>query len=366
MWWWLLACNGAPMSEPVGGPGGRTVAEVWDDPPVSGATITLRGATVLTARTRDGVSVIVQDATTGQGLEIRAGAALDGWPPEVGTSVDLGVVYEGAVDAPRAWLTDRDDIVVVGEAEPIVTETAPDRAPRPWTLGSWPEVTVTSPSDPTGRASTDAPFSLDGRFGVVAPGIGSSGPMIGIVTETNDVALRTEADWSGTQLELAAVETTVRRVLDGAHASGAWVQLDATQVTPWSRGGRAAVVQDEEGGGLWVDVEGFGAPPTSVEDRATWLGEVRASGETWRLRTWEPPVVHGKGTARTRETREHGALVVETVSGLGEVDPYGERALVDGTLLDDRFRDLAGLPDPATLRAVVDTTGGAVRLAVLP
>lgn len=367
MWWLLLAvgCGPTPSEPPsIDTPVGRTIDELWTNPPVAGATITVRDAVVVSRSTQDGLSAYLQSTTSTRGLEVRAAGPLDGWPPDIGTAVEVVVVFEGIGGAPRGWLRDRDDVAVVGTAA-VQTEPVDGGAPRIFTLARWPTITITSPADPTGRATTDGGFALDGRFGVAAPGPGSSGSMVGIVTELGGVALRSDVDFEGERVALAAVETTVARVIEGAHAQGDWVRLEATQATPWSRGGRVVVVQDETGRGLWTDVEGFGPFRSSVGDRAWWQGELRESGGVWRLRTWVQPEVTGAAAVVLSEVEAHGAVVERGFTELGDVDPYGERPVAEG-LLDDRFVDLAALTNVDELRVAVDASKEASRYAVLP
>ncbi len=358
----VAACTGAGTSPEVGAEPGRTVRSLWEDPPVVGASVLVREAVITSGRGADGLTVYAQQPETTLGLEIRAAASLHGWPPPVGTPVSFRAIYEGPPTAPRVWLQDVDSVEVLGElAEPTVRDE-PTGAPPPFTLARWSGIVIETRADPTGRLNTSG-FRMESRFGVRAPGPGSVGVVTGLVTERETVTLRTEEDWQGTREPLVVVDATVADILDGKVPEGTWVRLEATQATPWSRGGRLTLLQDEARG-LWVDTEGFDVGPGEVGERGVWVGEAIRGGDFWYLRTWVPREVVGVGIPAISEELVHGAIVQRQVLSLLPPNPLGERAADGDTLLDDRFIDLSGLPEDVEVTAAVDLSSG-LSLAVI-
>ncbi len=205
-------------------------------------------------------------------------------------------------------------------------------------------------------------MGIGGAFGV-GPGFGRAGDLTGILTGDR-ISARTADDWTGALdgdppigVDLSDLDTL---------SDGTPVALSSLlQVTPWDRSGRWIVVQDEAGAGLWIDTEAWGLRPGSdLGTVADWEGELRRDPDGPYLRAWREPLPTGaQRPAQLGPERVDGALISTTISGfgLGEGEPITDQ----GDLLDDRFVDLADLPDPASVTAVVRGVDPA-RLAVLP
>lgn len=343
------------------------IASLAVEPPPYGSTVRIARSRVITGRTADDGIVVVQDLVTGDGLAIQLGARLDGWPPAVGTEVWLrgwylpvgGVPYL-MLDEPSDWR----DLDAVSEA--VVAEAPEDL--RTWQLVSFPDVVVTSCADPVGFADTSLGRRFRDRFGVGVPGWGSAGALTAVVLTGGPLGLRTSDDWQGEWRECPPLDVTVAEVLEGRLANGTPVRFPATQATPWSRGGRYAVLQDASGAGLWADGEGFGIDESSEEGSiGWWRGEIRGGSEPW-VRTWWVPEVEADGEVVVSPAgdAEDGRIRQVLVETAEPPDAFGERAVAGGGVLDDRFVPLEDLALPAELRVAEMVRESEVRWAVLP
>lgn len=326
--------------------------------------VDLLEAVVTSARTTTGDAFYVQDpgGGAGSGMRVELGGAIAGWPPEVGVPVALSGSVQVTAEGPVLILEDNDDAEILGPPDAVVATPWTD-APLGHDLTALRDLTVTSDVDPSGAAHTDGPVNLAGTFGWT-PGWGRTGDATGILV-AGRMALRGEDDWTGGWTSDPAVSTTIHAIRAGVHPEGTPVVLDdLRQLTPWSRGGRWAVVQDADGRGLWVDTEGWGLDtPEGFVGR--WRGEVRTDDEGLRLRAWTAPE-EGGDVLRAPIVGGHsdGDLVERALAVVSGPDAWGDWS-TDGPRLDDRFIPLVGLPPSVTVRGVLREADDGLRLAVL-
>ena len=333
-----------------------TVAELNSVEISDGAAVTTAPVVVVSPRTVGFPAFFVQDEGGGPyGLRVLLFGLLPAWPPAIGSVVTLsGTFVQGS--GPSLGIKAVDDGEVLGRAVPVATPYGEDVGS--FSLVSLSGVSVTSAADPLGRADTDGKVGLASVFGVDPPGWGEMGSLIGVVAEGQRVSLRTTADWSGSFAGEPPIEATIAEV--GELSDGTPVRLSGVQVTPWSRDGRWALLQDENGVGLWVDGEAWGIDSSEEGAAGIWQGEVRSDGEGLRLRTWFEMEMNGTGEAIVTGDLVDGALVSLTVDEMEPADEYGDR-VVGEVVLDNRFMDLEDLQPPLTVVGAV-RLGEEVRL----
>lgn len=340
-----------------------SVADLWADAVEPGGV--LLGPVVVTSpRTATGASFYVQDPGGGQGLRVDLGGFLLSVPPPVGTLVELDGGWSREPDgAPVLNLADERNLTDLGDTTAPVATPWDGDVTLQGALISAADVEITSATDPAGRADTSAGLSLSGRFGAASPGRLARGDLVGILVEGDAVALRSDADWSGTRPGDVAEDATIAEIRAGAFPDGAYVRVEGTQLAPWAADGRWTAIGDGDAG-LWIDGEGWGIAGTSdAGDRVVLVGEVRTDGDGPYLRCWTLPAVTGTGEATARAIPEDGSLFTLTVEDPGAADVYGDRPTADGWILDDRLAPVDGIADGDVVTGVVR---GADRLAVLP
>ncbi len=324
--------------------------------------VVLGPVVVTSPRTATGASFYVQDPGGGLGLRVDLGGFLLSLPPPVGTDVMLDGSWIREVDgAPVLALQDELDLTDLGTSTGAVAIPWVDDPTLQGALLSATDVEITSAADPAGRADTDAGFGLIGRFDAASPGRLARGDLVGIQVEAGTLALRSDADWTGTRPGDVAEAATIP--LARGMSDGAYLRVEGTQVAPWSADGRWTAIQDGDDG-LWIDAEGWGAGgATVVGDRLIVEGEVRTDADGPYLRVWTPPVVSGAGAPAMQAIPVDGALYTLVVAAPGPADAYGDRATADGWILDDRLGPVDLVQDGHVVTGVVR---GDDRLAVIP
>ena len=358
----ILACVRDVSTDEVvdtGTAAGVEVQALWEGTDLEGERITLEDLVVISPETSDRTVFFVQRIGGGEnaGLRVTLRGALNGWPLPIGTPVRLTGDLAYTRGYPTLELTDQDDAEKIGPSvEPIATPWS-DGSNLLYALVSAPHLRVTSATDPSGYADTDLGFGFANAFGVTPPGWQTEGGVTGIITDVNRISLRKKTDWTGEFVGNPAVLGSISEIRSGAIADGTYVQLDSVvQITPWSRGNRQSVIQDDEGQGLWVDVEAWGSHESQLGDTLIYIGEVRTDKEGIRLRSWDPVVVLASGTTPLDGSDWTDGMVFETtISDLTGPDDYGERTAADDVIVDDRFQSLVDLADPTV-------TTGAVRI----
>lgn len=342
-----------------------TVGDLWNGKVGFGGRATTVPVQVVSPRDRTGTWFFAQKPEGGphSGLRVELGGVLNGWPPPVGTMVELtGIVVSGA-GAPTLQLRDRDDQVVHVGIEPVLT--APIVAfDTYYALVEVPDLTITSAPDPGGEADTDGAPRLGGMFGAPAPGWGRTGTLVGIHVGVF-VSPRGPDDWSGDFPGDPPVPVTAGAVFDGSLAEGTPVVLaDVVQAVGWSRDGRATLLQDAAGDGVWVDAGGWGVDAHSAEgDVGTWVGEVRAESDDGPLlKVWDAPERTGSRTPVVSADLEDGALLTGVLTGLDGPDGYGAWKTDQGPVLEDLFAELVDLPDPIEVTGPVRVHEDGVRV----
>lgn len=369
----LVACG---VPEPNGGDGReaegpaltgpRSVASLWGEVPLN-AIVTVQPARVVSPPTVLDEVVFVQDPAYGHGLAVRRRGHVPGWPPPIGTVVRLTGLLEGPRNAPTLWI-EGDNAWSPTGVEPQAPRFFEDPPmPRAWTLVTFRGVQVLTDPDPAGRALTTLAREIDGRFGVALPGFQDEGDLSGIVQDDGAVAPRFRTDWTGEVGPSEPRARSVRDLLLGDGLVGMTARVTGVQATPWSSDRRWTVLQDPLSGiGLFVDTEGWAIDRTTVPgDALAWTVQVGVVNGQVQLRAWTDPERVGTQSVTVADLWRHGAIVTDLLDGFGPVDATGERAVGEDLLLDDRFIDLGGLPDPAVLRGVVDDARGTRRLVVL-
>lgn len=333
---------------------------------VSAGTLVVGPLRMTTGLASDRLTAFAQDPVDGAGIELRAGETLDGWPPPVGTPFKVRGYFAGDAAAPVIWVSATKDMVVTGEVEPVLVLDG-ETPPPPLALARWEAVEVWTEPDPAGRAELSVRRSTDGRFGRFVPGAGNTGALTGVLLGDGRIAPRSEDDWQGTRDPGVVLPSSVESILAGEVEAGATVTFEATQIAPWSIGGRYTVLQDAGGRGLWVDAEAWFPWVATEGTSATFTGQVQVVGGQWILRSWTPPVSLGLAAAPpvTSANVVHGALVDLTVAGIRAADVRGERVMDGDLVLDDRFRPIDTIGDGWSVRGVVDDTAGGRHLCVL-
>lgn len=363
----LVACVEIPQVVHTGDDsGGMVDVDTLRSGSLSTGTMLIGPLRMTSGLAQDRLTAFAQDPVTGLGVELLMGEALDGWPPPVGTPLQLRGYYAGPPEAPVVWVSSMKDVTTLGEPEPLTVLDGADLPPA-LSLAAWDDVTVWTMPDPSGRAELSVRRVSDGRFGRFVPEVGNEGALTGIVLEDGSVAPRSAEDWAGSTDAYAAPTVSIDDVLSGRVEPGTYVQLAARQLTDWTVGGRYTVLQDEVGRGLWVDAEGWSPWSAQVGRAGTFSGEVEVTAGTWRLRAWAAPTWAGEDLAApvSLGVGEHGAWVSTVVAGLQPADARGDRRVDGGLVLDDRFRPLDELVDGWTVSGVIDLTAGDPRLAVV-
>ncbi len=355
----FLAGCVAPVAEPLDT--SVSVADLWADLVETGSV--LLGPVVVTSpRTATGSSFYVQDPDGGPGLRVDLGGFLLALPPPVGTDVLLDGSWIREVDgAPVLALQDELDLTDLGTSTGAVALPWADDPALQGALLSASDVEIRSAADPAGRADTDGGFALSGRFGVASPGRLGRGDLVGIQVEAGTLALRTDADWTGTRPGDVAEEAEISQVRE--MPEGAFVRVEGTQIAPWSDDGRWTAIGDGDAG-LWIDAEGWSVGGSSLpSDQLLVEGEVRTDADGPYLRVWSAPIVTGTGAAVPQIVPVDGALYTLTVVDPGPADAYGDRATADGWVLDDRLGPVDLVQDGDVVTGVVR---GDDHLAVVP
>jgi len=361
----LVGCT-LPPSEAEEEPNPWTARSLQDGLAVHGQTLTLADVVVTSPATIAGTHFFVQDPEGGPrtGLRVEMAGVLDGWPPPIGTSVTLKgqVVYDAFGPTLRVFAT-ADATVVDEPVETVVASPFDSTMPFDSLSGLVTiKLAITSDTDPSGHASTNLDdVDLADLFGAGTPGWMAEGVLTGIYSQAT-LSLRAAADWEGDLDGAPPVDARLDEVWqleDGTPV----VIGDALQATPWSRGDRWAVLQDDAGIGVWIDAEGWGLDGAHGQT-GTWSGQVRTDGEGLRLRVWSEPAIDGARTPIVGDITEDGALITYTADELGPPDAYGERATNGELVLDDRFVDLSDLTGPAELVGAIRAhTDGRLLLA---
>jgi hypothetical protein len=293
-------------------------------------------------------------------VAIVLGAALAGWPPPVGTELELTVTVVRQGEAPVVELLSEGDAEIIGFRELPSPVPYSDDPALQFTLAQAVGLTVASRPDPLGWADTDGDVALGGRFGIT-PGWGRTGDLTGIIADGR-LHARTAADWTG-PLEGDPPLPASLSELASLPAGTPVILQDLALATPWSRDTRWAVAQDAHGQGVWLDGEAWGLwALTQRTEVGTWTAEVQPGS----LRVWDPPLLSGTREPLLSEAWEDGALLSISVQSLTPADPYGERVTDQGLLLDDRFLDLSTLEVPTELVGALRITGGESWLAPVP
>lgn len=366
---WLLALGGCiyaypdDTAVPPAEEAPVAVAALWDGTAPSGR-LTLEPVVIISGRSTTGTSAYAQVPGGGprSGLRIEIPTLVGGFPPPIGTPVQLtGTWYLGR-EAPRLVVDQIDDVALLGPAHAPSVTTAETTDDLGGSLVRAAGLTVVSGVDPMGFADTDARVRLGGVFSVT-PGFQSAGDAIGVITDLGVLSLRRAGDWSGPLDGEPPLAATTADLHSGAVDDGSWIQLTAvTQVAPWSQDGRWTVVQDADGVGVWVDTEAWSVRPSLEGDQLTWVGEARR--DPTRLRTWVDPVVVGEAVPVRVDTWDDGDLVELAITVLGEPADDGSRLTDDDLRLDPTFADLDALQAPAIVTGVV-RDDGELRLAVI-
>ncbi len=343
--------------------GSLTAPELWDLGPPSGAEVVLEPLVVASPRAFPGDRWFAAHPGGGpaSGIEVGLSGVQDDQPPPVGTVVRLTGRIERAM--PPRIRVDPGGLEVLGDGAP----------PLPWPWDDDPrlelalvevlDLRVTSDVDPLGMADTSGPVGVGGWFGV-SPGFGREGDLTGLLWGGR-VSARTRTDWTGElrgDPPIMASIPELRSVPGGTPV----VLRDLVPVTPWTRDGRWAVLQDPDGRGVWLDAEAWALPLEPAS--STWTGEVRHQPWGPTLRAWTTPEPTGPErepvvvAAPPAGPLVDATLLTLTATGIAPPDRYGDRATA-GPILDDLFRDLADLQDPATLSGVAL---GVDRFAPLP
>ncbi len=319
-----------------------TLAEVLAAPPSYGAVVTVGPLRVTTAASPIDRSVLLHDAT-GVGLRVLPSVRTDAWPPPVGHTVQVDVVWVGTAADPQGYLPSEgawavlDDALAWTDDDDLGGEGPYRLVAGDLRVASWP--------DPSGRADAVGPEGVAGvlvdRWAVGLPPVGTAGAARFVRWP--------DGSWTPLAMPPPGPTPTPRAVVladvvAGEVPDGETVTLQATQQAPWSPDRRWTAIADAEAEvGLWVDAEGFGAGVGQAGDLGVWQGEVRTVGGVRVLRTWwdrqfldvVPPV--------PVDAPVDGRLGLRRVDGLGPVDGAGERVDAEGVVWDPRLTALDGL-----------------------
>ena len=368
----LSACNVGVLTTPVDEPAGpTTIPGLWAGEVPSSTRVTIGEAIVTSPLAAGETTFYVQHPGGGlqSGLQVVLADSIPDWPPPVGTPIQLTGTQIQFAGGPTLWLDDRDDLRILGDPVPPVATPWSDDPDLIWALVEASDVTITSSVDPSGIATTSLGQRLRPDFAVPTPGWNRVGDLTAINGLALSLLLRTSEDWTGDLQGDPAVVATLED-LPGM-ADGTPVILEGmVQATPWSRGERYALLQNDSGTGFWIDAEGFGAPPTTEGDRGTWTGQLRFGGDGMRVRVWDDPTIELVGQPILTFTGEpddapQGAIVQDTVAELLAIGARGDR-LCDDWLLDNRFQLLGSMSDPDEVVGVVRIDAQQTRrLAVL-
>jgi hypothetical protein len=344
-----------------------TVAQLWSDSSLDGEWVDLEETLVVSGRTLDNTRFFVQEPHGGNqsGLAVDLLGTLLAWSPSVGSRVSLSGTVSLTDIGPTLELADQDDGQILAEGEQANAVAYSDDSEMIFALVAVADVTVTSMPDPHGRADTDKDFGLERTFGVDNPGWQTVGNLVGVITTPGRVSLRSTGDWSGIFNGLDPVVSSIEALQDGEIADGVPVEVPGvTQATPWSRGGRFVVLQDELGNGIWLDAEGWSDATSQPGDTATWTGELRTDDEGPRLRSWFQPELVGSSAIITTDALSDGAILSSHTATVVEgPDDLGEWTTAEGHLLDDRFIALDDIGDSISFTGAVRITNdGTVRL----
>jgi hypothetical protein len=359
---------------PVDGP--QPLSTVVAAPPPYGGFVEVGPLVMLGPPAALDGAVHLQDPEGRWGIEVARGGLLDGWPPPVGTELDLRLVWTGSAAQPVAYLTSWDNVLRIGEVgEPVVADDP--ESPAPYTLVRHTDITVASWVDPTGRADLLRPgevavgeLGLLDAFGVGLPPAGNRGDLLAIALPNGRRAPRWREDWTGGWEEATRAPATVEEIVAGVFADGTAVEVSATQAAPWSDGGGSTVIQGIAAG-LWVHADGLAGGAGGSGEVGIWRGEVRTDRGARVLRVWDDREAMDLGP-----TLPPSALPVDGVAGavlasqVAPPDLLGERAVLGGdaagVVLDDRFVRLDAMPDPAWVEGIWEVRPDApARLCVL-
>lgn len=365
---WLLSAGCAPPpdggaedSDLVLAPSRWTVASLRVDAPI-GELVRVAPALVVSPPTPGEDLLFLQDPVTGDGAVLGRSGHVPGWPPPVGTRLDVRARFVGPRLAPVLWV-DGSGLTPLGAGAPILASVD---APLNLVTRAFE---ITGGADPSARASTADDLGMDGVFGVPLPGWGATGAVTGVVLADGAIAPRSAEDIALDVPGLAGPEPVgVDDVRQGSVPAGYPVVVEGVQAAPWSRDGRWTVVQDATGRGLWVDAEGWAFPRDTLPGQAVrWTGAVAAGPGHPVLRVWSPAEPLGGVAVVVRDpTGRVGDVLQTDALGLGPPDPRGERTDSQGRVFDDRFVDLSSAPADLRVTGIVVGDGvSGTRLAVV-
>jgi hypothetical protein len=356
------ACASPLTQDPQSPNSPLTIADLWATQAFSGLEVTITEAQITSGRLANSPSFYAQDAAseTPLGLRVDLHGLVNHWPPTPGTLVELTGVISYVDDAPRLAMAANEDGLALGSAE-IAYNTSPETPLHG--LVRLDALRVSSRPDPSGRADTDTELDLESAFGVALPDWDNLGQLTGVITSPGRVSLRTPEDWSGTWEEAIAPTTTLSEIRAGAFTDGSPVYVETLQATPFSRDGRWAVLQDEDGAGLWLDTAHWELDRPEQGALGTWLVEVREDGQ--RLHGWNSPSRSGSDDPAVTTEPLDGALLVETLETLDEPDATGERSS-EVYLIDDRFIDTTAWSAPLTVQGALWLPPGATQPILCP
>jgi hypothetical protein len=352
------------------------LGEVVAAPPPFGAYVEVGPLVVLGPATALDAAVHLQDPAGAWGVEVLRGGLLDGWPPPVGTELDLRLIWTGTATQPVGYLTSLANVTRWGGVtEPTVSDDP--ESPAPYTLVRHADLTVASWPDPTGRADLLRPdeaapgaLGLLDAFGVGLPPAGNRGALVAVALPGGRRAPRSASDWSGGWAPATRATVTLREIAAGDLPEGAAVEVTATQAAPWSVGGGWTVLQDGDVG-LWVWADALANAVGAPGELGVWRGEVRTDRGARTLRVWEDRALLGPGAPSLRSaTPVDGGGATLLVADLSPPDLLGDRHVgsgeAAGSILDDRFVRLDDAPDPAQVEGVWEVRSGApARLCVV-
>jgi hypothetical protein len=315
--------------------------EVLAAPPSYGAQVVIGPLRVTTSASPIDRSVLLHDAATGVGLRVLPSVRGAGWPPAVGSAVDVTLVWVGTAADPQGYLVS-EGAYSVRAASPVWVDDADLQGEGPYRVVS-AALRVASWPDPSGRADGVGPGEqvapLVDRWAVGLPPAGSEGAARFVRWPDGSWTPLVPPPAGATPIPR---DVTVADVVAGDVPDGETVSLSAVQQAPWTSDRRWTALADA-GVGLWVDAEGFGAGVGQAGERGVWQGEVRTVGGVRVLRTWWERAFQAPEEVEVAEGPIDGRVGRRRVAAWEPPALTGERRDAEGVLWDPRYTPLDAL-----------------------